>query len=137
MVESLAAGFPPAAAAQMVFDATTHEHDLRHALGRPGARDAESLVVGLGFMEASLDGFVRGRRAARPRRCASPQWSAVMGDGEPEVEVEASTFELFRTFGGRRSASQIRALPWTGDPGPYLAMLDDGPVLLRAEPLIE
>ena len=55
-----------------------------------------------------------------------------MGEGEPEVEVEASTFELFRSFGGRRSEAQIRALPWTGDPGPYLAMLDAGPVFACA-----
>ena len=72
MVESLAAGFPPAAAAQMVFDATTHEHDLRSALGQPGARDAESIVVGLGFMESALDGFVRGSRPARPGGALAP-----------------------------------------------------------------
>ena len=136
VVESLAAGFPPAAAAQMVFDATTHEHDLRNALGQPGARDAESIVVGLGFMESALDGFVRGS-GLPALEVRSPQWRAVMGEGEPEVEVEASTFELFRSFGGRRSEAQIRALPWTGDPGPYLAMLDAGPVFVRAEPLIE
>ncbi len=136
VVESLAAGFPPGAAAQMVFDATTHEHDLRNALGQPGARDADSVLVGLGFMESAMDGFVRG--AGLPAlEVRSPQWSAVMGDGEPEVEVEASTFELFRSFGGRRSESQIRSLAWTGDPGPYLARLDEGPVLMRTEPLIE
>jgi len=136
VVESLAAGFPPAPAAQMVFDATTHEHDIRGALAEPGGRDAMSIVVGLGFMESSLDEFVRS--AGLPTLgVRSPQWTAVMGEGEPEVEVEASTFELFRSFGGRRSEAQIRSLAWRGDPGPYLAIFDDGPLTMRAEPLIE
>ena len=38
VVESLAAGFPPPAAAQMVFDAGTHEQDIRGALGDTGGR---------------------------------------------------------------------------------------------------
>ena len=136
VVESLAAGFPASAAAQMVFDASTHEQDIRGALGRPGGREATSIVVGLGFMESSLDQFVRAARLPA-LGVASPQWTAVMGEGEAQVKVEASTFELFRSFGGRRSESQIRSLPWTGDPGPYLAIFEDSPVRLRGEPLVE
>ena len=136
VVESLAAAFPPAPASQMVFDATTHEHDIRGALGDTGGRESTSIVVGLGFMESSLDTFIRAG-GLPALGVHSPQWTAVMGEGEPEVEVETSTFELFRTFGGRRSEAQIRSLPWTGDPGPYLAILNDGPVILRAEALIE
>ena len=135
-VVALAPAFPPAPAAQMVFDATTHEHDIRNALGEPGARDADSLIVGLGFIESALDGFVRS--ASLPTLgVRSPQWAAVMGEGEPEVEVEAPTFELFRSFGGRRSEAQVRSLAWTGDPGPYLAMYDQGPLALRDQPLVE
>jgi len=110
--------------------------DIRGALAEPGGRDARSIVVGLGFMESSLDEFVRS--AGLPTLgVRSPQWTAVMGEGEPEVEVEASTFELFRSFGGRRSEAQIRSLAWRGDPGPYLAIFDDGPLTMRAEILIE
>lgn len=136
VVESLAGGFPPSAAAQMVFDASTHEQDIRGALDAPGGREADSIVVGLGFMEDSLGTFVRSR-GLPALAVRSPRWSVVIGDGEPGVEVEASTFELFRSFGGRRSETQIRALPWTGDPGPYLGIFEGSPVHLRTEPLIE
>src|SRR6202022_50393 len=31
---------------QLVTDATTHEHDIRGALGRPGARDSDGVQIG-------------------------------------------------------------------------------------------
>ena len=44
---------------QLIFDAATHEHDLRHALGEPGARDdlVATLVAGspLSFPGAAVD----------------------------------------------------------------------------------
>jgi uncharacterized protein (TIGR03083 family) len=136
VVESLAPAFPRSSAAQFVFDATLHEHDVRGALDRPGARDAESVGVGLGFLEGALDAFVRSN-ALPTLGLVSPDWSTVAGDGSPSVTVEASRFELFRTFGGRRSTEQFLGLPWSGDPVPYLAMFDDSPLELRVEPLVE
>jgi uncharacterized protein (TIGR03083 family) len=35
---------------QMVMDAVTHEHDIRHALGKAGARDSSAVRVGLGWL---------------------------------------------------------------------------------------
>jgi uncharacterized protein (TIGR03083 family) len=136
VVESLAAGFPRAAASQFVFDATLHEQDIRGALDRPGARDAQGVVVGLGFVEGALDSFVRSN-ALPTLGLVSPEWSTVAGDGEAAVTVEASRFELFRTFGGRRSTDQFLGLSWSGDPVPYLAMFDDSPLQLRDLPLVE
>jgi hypothetical protein len=119
-----------------VFDATLHEQDIRGALDRPGARDAESVVVALGFVEDALDSFVR-LNALPTLRVVSPEWTTVAGEGEPSVTVEASRFELFRTFGGRRSTEQFLALSWSGDPVPYLRIFDDSPLELRGVPLIE
>src|SRR5207237_333106 len=49
-VEALAPSFPGRMGEQWVADLVTHEHDIRTALGRPGARDSEGLAVGLGFL---------------------------------------------------------------------------------------
>lgn len=62
----------------------------------------------------------------------------VADEGQPQVEVEGSTFELFRTFGGRRSIEQFRSLAWSGDPNLYLTVLDgDRAVSLRETDLVE
>jgi hypothetical protein len=119
-----------------VFDATLHEQDIRGALDRPGARDAQGVVVGLGFVEGALDSFVRSN-ALPTLELVSPEWSTVAGDGEAAVTVEASRFELFRTFGGRRSTDQFLALSWSGEPVPYLRIFDDSPLQLRDVPLVE
>jgi uncharacterized protein (TIGR03083 family) len=136
VVESLAAVFPLAAASQFVFDATLHEQDIRGALERPGGRDAEGIAVALGFVEDALDSFVRSN-ALPTLSVVSPEWSTIAGDGEPAVTVEGSRFELFRTFGGRRSREQFLTLSWSGDPIPYLRMFDDSPLELREVPLFE
>ena len=97
------------------------------------------MLVGLAFLGTSLDQYVREHHLPS-LTLRSPEWSMVVGDGpvEVEVEVEASAFELLRSFGGRRSADQFQSLAWTGDPTPYLGMLDgDRAMGLRDEPLIE
>jgi hypothetical protein len=53
------------------------------------------------------------------------------------VRLEASAFDLFRSFGGRRSLDQIRALDWRGDPEPFLTIFADSPVRPRATALVE
>jgi hypothetical protein len=39
------------------------------------------------------------------------------------VSVTASRWELFRAPASRRSVSQLGALRWSGDPGPYLPLI--------------
>ena len=48
---------------QLVFDAATHEHDLRHALGEPGARDDLVATLVAGSPLRTIGGIV-GRGAA-------------------------------------------------------------------------
>ncbi len=57
--EEMLAGAPAEIAGQAVFDAATHEHDLRNAIERPGARDSRA-------MQVSWDWFVE-TRAHRSR----------------------------------------------------------------------
>lgn len=43
-------------------------------------------------------------------------------EGEPAVEVSGSAFEWHFAFTGRPTAAQVRAMNWSGDPDPYLAV---------------
>ena len=73
---------------QLIMDMTTHEHDLRLALGEPGAQDDQAVAIGSAFLLLSL-------------RNADPDLAA-------EIEgLELSDFELLRSLSGRRSAGQL------------------------------
>ena len=135
-VERMAGGFPPTTTAQLVFDACTHEHDIRGALDRPGGRDVDSVIIGMSFIEQSMTGLVVDR-GLPGIELGSPLFTASIGPEPTGVRLTTSTFELFRTFGGRRAPSQIEALPWEGDPTPYLAIFGEGPLRPPALPIIE
>src|SRR5918911_3351769 len=49
-VEAMIPMFPGHSGPQLVSDVVTHEHDLRGALGQPGARDSAATRVGVEFM---------------------------------------------------------------------------------------
>lgn len=136
-IDSLAGVLPPLTASQFCFDAVTHEHDLRGALDQPGARDSDGVDVALGFIEAALDGFAR--RSDQPSiELVLPGRTVLVGPAErPRLRLEAEPFEVLRAFGGRRSAAQIRAMAWTGDPSGYLAMFESGPLAPPATDLVE
>jgi uncharacterized protein (TIGR03083 family) len=135
-VEAMGGTFPPRAATQLVFDACTHEHDVRGAIGCPGARDTDSVVIGLTFVEDSMRALVD-ERGLPGIELESPHFGASIGPEPAPVRVSASAFELFRVFAGRRSPEQIRALPWQGDPSPYLEIFGRGPLRPPANPLLE
>jgi uncharacterized protein (TIGR03083 family) len=76
---------------QMVFDAWTHEQDVRGALGEPGAREGAAVDI-------AWDWFV-----------------ATSGSvGANLATVRASRYELLRAITGRRSLAQVRALDVDG-----------------------
>ena len=67
-VEAIAEQFPERTGEQWVTDLTTHEHDIRTAVGTPGARDAAGVAIGLDFAIAvGFDPSIRGARTARHR----------------------------------------------------------------------
>ena len=125
--ESRLAGFPDLISARIAFDSGVHEHDLRGALGRPGGRDATSVLVGLEFMAEGMSGFV-GREGLPALEWATPGFAATFGGAPARVRLETDTFTLYRSVTGRRSLDQIRALPWEGDPGPYLGVFAGSPL---------
>jgi uncharacterized protein (TIGR03083 family) len=100
---------PPA-----VIDVTSHEQDIRGALGLPGARDNEALLVMAGWLLARL-------RTPVPLRVTVEDAEFRAGpDGDPVLGLRTTRFEAFRWRMGRRSRNQLAALDWSGDPAPVL-----------------
>lgn len=104
------------------YDTVVHEHDLRHAIGSPGARDSSGVMaameVGVWLMSNDLDrrgfGSVTFRAGGRDWLCGS-------GDVRLQLDLDAAqvsatpVWELLRITGSRRSLAQATSLPWTGD----------------------
>jgi hypothetical protein len=82
---------PAMARSQMVMDAVTHEHDLRHALGAPGERDSMAVRAGLAWLMSWCT------------RTSPATASAI-------AAVGAADFDVLRSLTGRRSAAQMVAL---------------------------
>ncbi len=107
----------------LTIDLVTHEHDIRGALRRPGARDSEAYVVARKGYAVTL-AKVLAERGIPGLRLASDDWSFDAGD-DPAVTVRApDSFEFFRALAGRRSRAQVLAYDWSGDPTPYLPVLN-------------
>lgn len=104
------------------YDTVVHEHDLRHAIGAPGARDSSGVIaamdVAVWLMTNDLNRRGFGRVAFR---AGGRDW--VCGDGDLRLELDLDSanvgphpiWELLRLTGSRRSIAQARRLPWRGD----------------------
>jgi uncharacterized protein (TIGR03083 family) len=91
---------------EAVIDLTTHEQDLRGALGRPGARDSEELLWAFALAADRATSATPGLRIEAGDATYGPADATVVLRGEP--------FELYRALLGRRSAAQVRGLDWDG-----------------------
>jgi len=121
-MEQMLDQIPPGPTSLLIGDLVSHEHDVRGALDRPGARDSDAVWIG-------LDRYVRwfGKRikdAGLPSvtvRSAERRWQA--GILDPTVELEGDAFELLRALTGRRTAEEVASLRWSGDPGAHLELV--------------
>lgn len=73
---------------QFMFDQATHEHDIRAALSKPGAREAMAVDVAEGFLRHTL---------------STSTDPAVANLADHEVRG----FEFLRSLSGRRSKTQV------------------------------
>ncbi len=106
----------------LVAEIVSHEHDIRTALDRPGAREDEGVRAAVQRPLAEIDKRIR--EAGTPAlRIVTEDGERVLGEGEPAGTLRTSSFELMRTIGGRRSREQIRALDWDRDPDRWLETL--------------
>jgi uncharacterized protein (TIGR03083 family) len=129
--EAMLSGAPAEISGQALFDAATHEHDLRNALRTPGARDSDA-------MEHAWVWFVGARAAAggAALRFVTEHDDVVAGKGQPAATVRASRFEVLRAATGRRSAAEIAAYDWDPDVAPETILA--APIFsLRDTPLNE
>lgn len=109
-------------AGQAVLDACTHEHDVRDALSRPGARDTDAVHIGSGWLGDRIGEF-NAAAGHGPVRIETDLWSETYGDGEPVATLRVSAFELMRGSTGRRSRRQLDTWDWTGVARPELVVM--------------
>ena len=122
------------AAGQWVYDACTHEHDIRQALDAPGARDSGAVEIafewGTGMLGHGLD-----RQGARGLLLETELGSKAVGTGEPRAAVRVDRFEVIRAMTGRRSVAQMESYRW--DSSPQAAQLVLAIFTPRAADLVE
>jgi uncharacterized protein (TIGR03083 family) len=126
---------PDGAPAQLVFDTTTHEHDLRAALGVPGV-DRDSVAVSMQFVADNLPGA--SAHLGLPELRIEPTDGGpafTIGSGGEAGTLRATHFDLLRSWSGRRSAGQIAALDWDGDPATWIGAFTWGPFHVPDEPV--
>lgn len=112
----------------VVFDVVTHEHDLRLALDRAGARDSEGVDLALAAALDRLHDRV-GEHAlpAVQVEVSDTGEGRLCGEGKAGLSISLPRFELYRLLANRRSEAQVRAAPWEGDVEPYLPALEAFP----------
>ncbi|MCX8555837.1 maleylpyruvate isomerase family mycothiol-dependent enzyme [Mycolicibacterium mucogenicum] len=95
-------------------DVVVHEHDIRDALGRPGARDSAAL-------QRVSDQLLRMLVTPVPVRVIVEDGEYHCGlAGNSVIDLKTTRFEAVRWRTGRRSRSQMAAMAWSGDPAPVL-----------------
>jgi uncharacterized protein (TIGR03083 family) len=125
------AALPPEITGQIVFDAATHEHDLRHALGSVGDQSSDAVDVAFWWVcQASA------ARQAGGLALETEHGTHAFGPGEPVARVRAPRFELLRAVTGRRSIGQIAAFDWDARPRPDLLVVSP-PFSARPDDLVE
>ena len=106
------------------FDCHSHEHDIRHAVGRPGNQDTVIIeTAGSRLAEGFSTPFVVTIELDDGRSISSG------GEGDSSAQGVAlrnvSTFDLFRSRLGRRTRDQVRGFDWTGSNQDIDLVIDD------------
>ncbi|HEX7131627.1 MAG TPA: maleylpyruvate isomerase N-terminal domain-containing protein, partial [Iamia sp.] len=101
-----------------VLDVVSHEHDVRHALDRPGSRDDGVVLAGA----AALVSRVEAPWNLEVALAEGPTLRSAPAAG-PTYRLRAPAFEVVRLRLGRRSRAEVRALDWDPIPPPDLAPL--------------
>jgi uncharacterized protein (TIGR03083 family) len=95
-------------------DITSHEHDIRGALGRPGARDCAAVWH-------SSDQLLTILQTPVPMGVTVEHAQYRSGPAGPiEIRLRTTRFEALRWRTGRRSRTQMVAMDWSGDPSAVL-----------------
>jgi uncharacterized protein (TIGR03083 family) len=97
-----------------VGDVAVHEHDIRSALGIPGARDSEAVRY-------TADRLLAALRTPVPLAVVveDAEYRTRPGEGSALV-LRTNRFEVTRWRTGRRSRAQLAAMDWSADPSTVL-----------------
>jgi len=121
-VRSAAGVFSPKAIAPMAIgDILHHEFDLRNAYGDASGRDLMDLhFVAGGHVRSIRPNFEsRGLPTIRVESTDSGMgWD--VGYGGPVATLSASSFEIMRGIGGRRTRGEMLAMGWDTDAAPFI-----------------
>lgn len=112
-----------------VLDVISHEHDVRLALDRPGARTEGVVIAGAEALVTRMEASW----TLEVELAEGPTLRSAPGPG-PVYRLRTSAFEVVRLRLGRRSRGEVRALDWDPIPPPDLAPLfvfDPRPTPLR------
>ena len=93
---------------QAVIDLTTHEQDIRGAVDQPGARDTDEVQFAFELVAQRAVEVVPGLRVEADGVAYGPE--------DATSTLRGDRFDLYRALMGRRSAAQLRALDWGGEP---------------------
>ena len=121
---------------QMVFDAWTHEQDVRGALGQPGGRDGDALDIAFDwFVDANVT-------AATPEQRGTLVLVTEVGEARlgphsaATTTIRVSRYEFLRSVTGRRSLRQVQSLDFDGVP-PHEVLYDSDVFRPAATDIIE
>lgn len=119
-IESLVSG----SGGRLLADVAAHEHDLRGAVGRPGARDNAQLPT---VLQVELDllapGMVDAGLGALVVDDGTRRWRS--HDAPIGCTLQVDAWEGSRIAESRRTAAEVLAAPSTGEVAPYLEVLAD------------
>jgi uncharacterized protein (TIGR03083 family) len=107
----------------LIVDVVSHEHDIRNAVGLPGARQVPEVPAAVQVMLAALSGLIDdaglGALAVDTGRDRWTSHEAPIG-----CTLQVDPWEALRIIVSRRTDGEMRALPVTGDIEPYIRLLD-------------
>jgi hypothetical protein len=107
----------------LLVDLVVHEGDLRGALGRSGARDADEVTFVLPLILRSLaPSLLAAHLGAITVEADGESWRT--HDAEAGWTLLVDPWEATRLLESRRTASELLAAPARGDATPYVAVLD-------------
>lgn len=123
-IDTWLTNMPPMMGDLLVNDIVTHEQDIRGALGLPGGREGVTYDLAVEGFLGSLAGRIGGAKLPA-LRVVHDGVERVLGEGDVGATVTASTFEVLRSIGGRRTPEQIAALDWDGESAPYVQLFSN------------
>jgi uncharacterized protein (TIGR03083 family) len=107
----------------LIVDVVSHEHDIRNAVGLPGARRVAEVPAAVEVMLTNLSGLMdEAGLGALAVDTGSARWTS--HDAPIGCTLEVDAWEALRIIVSRRTEEEMRVLPVNGDIEPYIRLFD-------------